>query len=333
MKINIISYEPINQWICGRIAYNLYEALKKLNLEVSISEEFDENSDINHHVIYTSYKKNLPGINTLMITHIDNFNKINQLKKGLSNGEVGICMSNHTQENLIKLGVNKNCLQVANIPPSLDLKFKKIKILISTRLYPDGRKNEDYLIYCFKNLNPTYFALYIMGYGWSHITEKITQLGFEVNYFEDFQKETYTDLLIKCDYYLYMGFDEGSMGFTDAASVGLKTIVSRQGHHLDAPSSINYSFKDKDELYQIFKTLEIELSNSLNEVKNWTWENYAKKHLEIWEILYSSGIKINKSTLKINAFKLLKNSILKYFYYLKNINNKFDTGSRYFKKK
>lgn len=332
MKVNIISYEPVNQWICGKIAFNLYNALKLIDINVKISDKFDPDCNINHHVIYTGYKKNLPGINTIMITHIDNYSKLNLIKKSLSNGEIGICMSSHTMNNLIHLGINRKSLTYANIPPSLDLKFKKIKIFISTRLYPDGRKNEDYLDYCFKNIDTQYFELNIMGFGWKPIIKKLNKTKLTVNYYEDFEKEKYKELLIENDYYLYMGFDEGSMGFTDAASVGLKTIVSKQGHHLDAPSSINFSFNNKDELLEIFKKLENEINNQQIEIKTWTWENYAKLHLKIWENLLLEGSIKYKSELKLKSSKLLINSFLKYYNYLKNLNKNFDTGSRFFKK-
>ena len=40
--------------------------------------------------------------------------------------------------------------------------------------------------------------------------------------------------------YLFWGFDEGSMGFLDALSAGVETIVTPQGYHLDIPNGITY---------------------------------------------------------------------------------------------
>jgi len=56
---------------------------------------------------------------------------------------------------------------------------------------------------------------------------------FEVEYHENFDYEVYKELIPTLDYYLYVGKDEGQMGFIDALAAGIPTIVTPQGFHLD----------------------------------------------------------------------------------------------------
>jgi hypothetical protein len=89
----------------------------------------------------------------------------------------------------------------------------------------------------------------------------------------------------KFDYYFYSGLDEGSLGTLDALSAGVKTIVTRQGFHLDIPNGITHGFWDYDELKAIFEEIVLERRERIQFARCLTWTRYAHRHLDIWSSL------------------------------------------------
>ena len=79
------------------------------------------------------------------------------------------------------------------------------------------------------------------------------------------------------------------MGFLDALSAGVKTIVTPQGFHLDVEKGIDYSCRTIDQFTNVLYDLQYEREKRIASVADWTWENYAKKHMEVWEYLWGEG--------------------------------------------
>src|SRR5262245_66043381 len=96
------------------------------------------------------------------------------------------------------------------------------------------------------------FVFRIMGHGWDEVVAGLRRRGFDVDYSAQFDRQLYYELMPQLDYYLYLGLDEGSMGFLDALAAGVATIVTPQGFHRDAPGGITHSFTDLAELRKIF---------------------------------------------------------------------------------
>jgi hypothetical protein len=107
-----------------------------------------------------------------------------------------------------------------------------------------------------------------------------------------FNYDIYTQMIPRLDYYLYMGQDEGSMGFIDALAAGVGTIVTPQGYHLDAPNGITYAFNTLSELEAIFKKIAADRKLLTDAVSDWTWEYYAKKHLDLWNYLLTGKVSV-----------------------------------------
>ncbi len=283
MKIHIVNYHALNGWILTKIATRLKDALVTLGYTVTMGMEIDPSADINHHITFHSYIASNEGIHTVLITHIDNSSKLNKIAQDLHTAMVGICMSKATMMELIRLGLPKEKLQYAHMANDGLALPRKITIGFTTQLYADGRKRQDYFHKIIKKISPDDFKFEIMGFGWGPTIEKMRALGFEVNYVEDFDYNTYMNLLTRLDYYAYFGNDEGSAGFIDALAAGVKTIVQPQGFHLDAPNGITHAFTNFEELDRIFLEIASERHTLVNAVAEWTWENYAKKHALIWE--------------------------------------------------
>ncbi|HTF27639.1 MAG TPA: hypothetical protein VK625_02280 [Flavitalea sp.] len=286
MRVRIVSYEDINAWILGKFARKLHEELIKLGVNADISNKPDADADINHHIIYLGYNVGTATkADTLMITHIDDIRKLQMLTTQMKAAKAGICMSESVMNELVTQGVPKN--KICYINPAHDdiMRPRKIVIGVTSKVQPDGCKREELVEELFNNISPEIFSLSIMGAGWDKIVERLRKKGHTVTYYDEFNYKKYSELVPSFDYYIYTGQDEGSMGFIDALAAGVRTVVTPQGFHLDAPLGIYKSFNESHELISIFKEIEKEKLTLIDAVSSWTWKDYAIKHLELWKYI------------------------------------------------
>ncbi len=295
MRVRIVCYENVNAWILGKFALKLNECLSSIGIQADIDKQSDPTADINHHIIYYYYDGQVSTNDTLMITHIDNLEKLHRLKKQLVNAKMGICMSRETMDKLKNCGIPRNKLSYINPAHDGVIIPRPKTIGITSRVQSDGRKREHFLSKLAMDINPNMFSFKIMGDGWDNQVDELRKNGFQVEYTNNFEYNQYVELLSSLDYYLYMGQDEGQMGFIDAVTAGVETIVTPQGYHLDAEGGINYSFTTYNELVNIFRELTDKRLKLINSVSRWNWENYTLKHVEIWEyILSKDKLNINQ---------------------------------------
>jgi hypothetical protein len=339
MKVRIVYHKDSHKWILGKFDRKLSENLKDLGVEVDLGLELDPAADINHLIPYDVRDcSQFKGITTLMITHIDNIDKLEYLKNQAEHITAFICMSDEHAKKLAQLGVDKTKLCFINPAHDELMPIKKIVIGWSCRVQDDGRKREYFVDKFAQKIDPKYFYFKIMGDSWEKQVTILRDKGFEVEYTNGFIYDQYAKFISSLDYYLYMGMDEGQMGFMDALAAGVKTIVTKQGYHLDAPDGISYSFTEYKELEKILLQLEQEKKILVESVKDWTWRDYAKKHIELWQYLldnkqshfnYKDGLRslleMRNSSLgsdgafrKKELFKLRREKLKhKYFYYKK----------------
>lgn len=332
MNIRIVCYEDVHKWIIGKFALKLQENLVALGHQVSISDLFDESADINHHIIYSGYDFQSKGIHTLMITHIDSSTKINLLKKQLLTAKMGVCMSRETLEYLVNLGVPRSKLCYINPAHDGVIKPKKNVIGITCRVQEDGRKREHFLGKLATIIDPELFSFAIMGDGWDEQIAILRAKGFHVDYVDRFEYSLYVNLIPNLNYYLYMGQDEGQMGFIDAVAAGVPTIVTSQGYHLDAENGITYGFNTFEELASRFKEISSEKRNYIDSVKSWNWRDYTIKHVDVWNYLigltdgqsfsdinnqFVDGLGsvdvFDRKPIKLNKVKAIKDSLKLYY--------------------
>jgi hypothetical protein len=285
MRVRIVCYEDPHLWILGKFALKLNEELKKLSIESDIAKVPDPTADINHHIIFFPYDGKKNSIDTLMITHIDSFYKLNLIKKQLEVAKAGICMSLDTMQKLVAKGIPQNKLYYINPAHDGIIKPRTMVIGITSKVHKDGRKKERMLIDLCEKISPDDFSFKIMGAGWSEIVKKMRELGFKVDYFEDFDYDKYVKLMPTLDYFFYFSFDEGSMAFLDALTAGVQTIVTPQGYHLDAPDGVSYPINNFDDIVKTFGDISDKRRKLTNSVSDWTWENYTKEHVKLWDYL------------------------------------------------
>ena len=301
MKVRIVCYEDVDTWILSKFAKKLNEELTKLGVDSDIAKVPNANADINHHIIYFSYDGHKNSIDTLMITHIDSPFKLKILKNQLESAKLGVCMSLDTMQKLINSGIPKEKLYYINPAHDDVIKPRKIVIGILSKVHADGRKQENMLVRLCKKISSDDYCFKIMGSGWNEIVNKMKGMGFKVDYFEDFNYDRYVELVPTLDYFFYFSFDEGSMAFMDALTAGVPTIVTPQGYHLDAFGGISYPVKTFNDIVKTFGDISKKRKILVDSVSKWTWKNYAKEHIILWDQLIS-----NK-----NVDILLKNKQLK----------------------
>tara|TARA_B110000908_G_scaffold171434_1_gene234182 strand:+ start:5683 stop:6723 length:1041 start_codon:yes stop_codon:yes gene_type:complete len=342
MKVRIVCYEDVNAWILGKFALKMEENLTELGIDVDIAKEADPTADINHHIIYANYNGLKSSNDVLMITHIDDYKKLVKIKKQLDIASIGICMSRDTMNKLVELGVPSFKLTFINPAHDGVIKKKKITIGITCRVQEDGRKREIFVTKLANDIDPELFRFKIMGENWQNQVDCLIANGFEVEYTPAFDYQQYTELIPALDYYLYFGQDEGQMGFIDALYAGVKTIVTPQGYHLDAPNGIVHPYESYQDLLSVFEEITKKIKILTDSIKTWNWLDYSKKHLMVWELILKlnngeidqddyekklialtplENVKmnnINRFNKKVEEKKLKKEYIRHLFYKIKN---------------
>lgn len=276
-------------WILEKIATRLAEQLPNWNVQADIAFMPSPVADVNHWMYYNDLGGDFVSKNTLAITHVDRPAKVHVLKQRLRKADMGICMSRMTLEQLVSSGVPRQ--RLCYITPAHDgnVKPKRIVVGITSQIRPDGAKGEHVLIQMAKTIRLDIFHFIIIGPNWENVIPLFAAAGATVDYIPGaFGKDNaehlqfIIDRLSYFDYYLYMGWDEGSMGFLDALAAGIPTIVTPQGFHLDINGGITHSFTDSQELCAIFQHLAKDRQGRIDSVSGLTWNEYARQHSLVW---------------------------------------------------
>lgn len=282
-SVNLVCYQ--DSWIYKKFADRMQQYMETSGIRVFRSEKAREDADINHHIPCLNFEpyKN----DTLMITHIDDLKKAELLRKQLKTARMGICMSKETVDKLISYGIPAHKLCYINPAQDNVIKPQKYVIGITHRCYDgyDVRKRTAALLEIVEGINPQYFRFEIMGSGWEEIVSSLREREFEVLYFDRFEYEKYLKLMSEIDYYLFIGQDEGSMGYLDALAAGVGTIVTPQGFHLDTDCCIDYPCRTVAQFREAFLSLQGVREKKVKSVSGWTWGNYVRKHMEVWEYI------------------------------------------------
>ena len=287
MKICIVCYEDLDLWILGKFARKMQLELRALGVDCDIAKTPDPQADINHHIIYFYYDGKPSSIDTVMVTHIDEAWKLEQVRRQLTVAPMGICMSQTTVQQLVDGGIPRD--RLSYVLPAHDqvMRPRPLAIGITSKIHSDGRKRELLLVELADRIDPQQFFFKIMGAGWHGIVEQLRARGFTVDYHEAFDFELNQRLVPTFDYYLYLGLDEGAMGFIDALAAGVPTIATPQGYHLEAVNGITHPFVTLDELTAVFQKISQARAVLTDSVAGWNWREYAIRHLEIWQYLYN----------------------------------------------
>ena len=193
MRINIISPDAESGWIIHKFGKSVFDVLKEMGYDVSLSKEFDSGADINHYFMpnnvgYSKYSK-VDNHTSFMITHVDTALKVNQIKELTDKGAIGVCMSLDTRNNLIRSGIRRDRICYINPAQDGQIKPRKIALGFTYMVHNDCRKRDDIIVDVCKEISPEFFRFVIMGKGWEEIVSQIREMGFEVEYYPEFDKQ------------------------------------------------------------------------------------------------------------------------------------------------
>ena len=91
------------------------------------------------------------------------------------------------------------------------------------------------------------------------------------------------------DYYVNLGWDEGSLASLDAFVSRTKMILSAQGYHLNIPDAESHFFTEYWEFQNIISGISDNFHQKQKSADLMSWTSYAEKHISIWEELLANG--------------------------------------------
>jgi len=272
-KVNIIINEK--GWILDRYAR---EIAKRVD-NITIDTKPDPEADINHYLFWHPLIDNdPPTVATMWFTHL-NVDWGDKARAACGKCVHIMCPSRHSKDVLIELGIPGEKITV--VYPGIDKMFKPrpIRIGLTGRPYVNGRKGEYTLIELSWRMDLSPFHFIIVGPGWDHIVGALALNGVRVTYVPEARHEDYPRYIQEFDYYLSLAYAEGGPhGVLEALACGVPIISRPIGFAKDFGCAEYWTTED------LIGTLEalVEEHGPRRDLTDFTWDNWAKKHQEIW---------------------------------------------------
>lgn len=275
-------------WIVGKISGDIKRNLhsKGITCRSGTPREY-QGEDICYHLGYAYAKpESQAEINSVFITHIDDTLKEKLVVSIKDKFDSFICMSSDDGNFLISLGLHPS--KVFGPPlPVRNTYVKPISLGIFSSYYPDGRKNDEWLLN-FAKIDPNAKLLNFMFVGpyWGEFLSKFSGLGcsFEwhsvdrkLPYEYQFQQEKLSHL----DYYFYLGFDGGAMGSYDAYAYGNSLILVNESYHLDIPH-VDYPINNEKDFNKVISKIAAQQKDKIDFFNDNSIDNYVENLLRIW---------------------------------------------------
>lgn len=305
-------------WIIDKIGNDIKKSAEQLGIPCRIGtyEEY-QGEDICYHLftmLAVPFKE--AKHNSLFITHTDDKLKENELYRNKDLFDSFICMSSEDAHFLIELGFDKNKVFGKSLAVRNDY-VKPISIGIFSACYPDGRKNEKWLIdYCKSNTNAKLANFVFIGSGWGGVVKELESLKCSTTWLNisrdlPYEYKFQQNYLAHLDYYLYMGMDGGAMGTYDAYAQGVKLCVTFDGFHKTLPY-VDNSFDNYITFSKQLKSILDDQQNKINFFLENTPLNYAKWIIDVWTNRYNQEYS-EKDTKCISFNSVLEKRRMNYF--------------------
>jgi len=291
MRIHIVLAPQNAGWVIGKMGHRLAGGLRDLGHSVNVSDKADPAADINHWMSFAFADGCRQTLNTMFVTHADDPFKVGLIRERLSGPiQLALCMSPHAAAELTSLGVPRERLW--HVLPAIDTPLvpRRVIVGITTRVYDDGRKRERFLMQLARAMRLDAFRFRIFGAGWETIVPELLKAGAEVELdagSQDWEGDyvRMQTAIPKFDYYLYTGMDEGSLGTLDAASAGVKTIVTAQGFHMSIPGGIDHPIVNYEDMRDVFAAIAAKRESRTRAYGEWSWTRYACEHSAVWQAM------------------------------------------------
>jgi hypothetical protein len=292
-----IILDPSNHgWILEKVADRLCSEFSRLSLSVKVLQkpEFAASVVLWIHYADKTIKlaevENFSGISSAFVTHVDDSLKLSRVRKLHLGGLDLVFMSKEhacTVAELISIQSSPfNILLGSDFAVARDV----FRVGLVSRCYPDGRKNEAWILdFAIQGLLKQ-VELTIIGTGWEKTVEKLRDLGVSVVLFNDQEKPypSYSeirDATRMFDLFLSFGFDEGSLGALDAFVLGTDMLISQHGFHIEFGLSDESYVVNLIDARRKFETKKRIFLEKQQKIRRWTWESTARDLLLHWDSL------------------------------------------------
>jgi hypothetical protein len=293
-RIQIV-LDPVHKdWVIEKLARKLIEFYPNScapELTYVPSTKFPITHWMHYQNVSLDYVKKSSGVNTFLVPHVDTQEKEVTLRRLVEAGGIPIFMS---KQHALEISKRLDLPELPrSILPGSDVAGlqEKLRIVISSNFYPDGRKNEHYFTLLAKEYSLRNFHFTFIGKSWKQTGKQLEKSGATVEFLDPSDRgylgyKTQVDLIRGFDLFLYLGFDEGSLGSLDAYLLGVPLLISRQGFHMEFEETKNLRlFANYEEFVAQLMQIEIRGRPSNEVAKKWTWYSYASAHQQLWESL------------------------------------------------
>lgn len=272
-----------HNWILDILGDDIFKGMERLGYKCrkGTYEEY-KGEDISFHMWWAQTQPHVEAkVNAVFITHTDDKYKEANLLRMKDQFDLFFCMSPEDAQFLIELGFEKSKVYGLNLPVR-NTYVRPISIGIFSRCYPDGRKNENWLLhYCEKNAISKYVDFVFVGARWGEFVSRLSDLGCSFQWHNVSRSMPYEYMyqqlkLANLDYYIYMGMDGGAMGTYDAYAMGAELCVTDDGFHKGIPD-LEASFTTEDDFYAQLNSIIGKHIRKLEFFKNNSVENYVNK--------------------------------------------------------
>jgi glycosyltransferase involved in cell wall biosynthesis len=190
--------------------------------------------------------------------------------------------SREGKSKLRELGVSPD--MVTTIYPGVDPEFgpRPIRIGVIGRPYKHGRKGEHVLFDLAWKMDLGPFHFVFVG-DWDDVVEGLSVMSTKMTQCKRISHENFPSLYHEIDYLLSPGYAEGGPhSILEAKASGVPVISREVGIARDLGDCL--FFDTTEDLIAILQSIKKQRMPN-PECKEWTWENWAARHRQIWQAL------------------------------------------------
>lgn len=290
--------EPTHEgWIIERLMRDIAAALGERGIPTRIGPA---TAYAGEPVIFNSrylepFRDERARINSLFITHIDDRVRELELRRTFGQFDSYVCLSAHDADFVTGLRGDSKGVIGLDLPPR-DLTVRPYRLGLFSAYYPDGRKNEAWLIEYFRQRPPANrasFTLCFLGADWEGFSRELAELdlNFEIyRYARSLPGEYqfYKEILPSLDALIYVGFDGGAMSSYDAVNAGIELIATNISYHRGLDDGFTL-VEDRDEFFTALDRLHERVAHKRATLQARSVTRYVDRLVAHWQSLLSDA--------------------------------------------
>jgi hypothetical protein len=296
-SVFIVEPKRSEGWIIERLMRDVAAELTSRGIEARIGDSTQYNGE---EVIFNSrylvaLSESRARVNSLFITHVDDRVKEQELRTSFSRFNSFVCMSPHDAE--FVAAVKGDSVGIAGIElPTREISVRPLRIAFFSARYQDGRKNEQWIIDCFRSRSAEERAMFVfsfLGWGWESFCAELA--GLDMNYeicrysrYMPGEYQIYKEALKTADLLIYPGFDGGAMSVYDALNAGIDVLASDISYHRGLGDAAML-FADQREFSARIDQLIKRQSDRLRALQQRSIQSYVDRLLAHWASVINGG--------------------------------------------